>query len=374
MIEQINIVGPVTGFTGYGIHTLELTNALQQLTRISLSARSQVDSSARQFSGINKALLTPFDYNKPTVCIWFADCMHLFTGKPRVGFPVFETNKLNKTECYHLSNLDTVFVTSKWAAQVVNDSLGSYGWGVDVVVVREGFNDSIFKPFKTAETNITIGWKRPYIQNIGKWEIRKGHPVLIRALGELANDGAEFTFIGHWNNVFQQDWLQVADRHLSAAGFIKVKEGLYKQSNGTIVLSGRLSSHSDIATIINMCDFGVYPHRAEGWGLPILETMACGKPVIATNYSGPSEYLTPECGILLEPDGFEEIYDPTFFPNGREGSWANINLNSLKHAIAAMINCSDDQRFAIGIKAFEQASGFTWGKSAEIIFKHLTPG
>lgn len=41
-------------------------------------------------------------------------------------------------------------------------------------------------------------------------------------------------------------------------------------------------------------------HRAEGFGLGLAETMAAGKPVIATAYSGPRDFMTPENSYLVD--------------------------------------------------------------------------
>lgn len=43
----------------------------------------------------------------------------------------------------------------------------------------------------------------------------------------------------------------------------------------------------------------VIPSRGEGWGRPHVEAMSCGVPVIATNWSGPTAYLTEENGFPL---------------------------------------------------------------------------
>jgi glycosyltransferase involved in cell wall biosynthesis len=42
----------------------------------------------------------------------------------------------------------------------------------------------------------------------------------------------------------------------------------------------------DIITLYKMCDCFVFPTRAEGFGLPLMEAMLCNKPVITTNYGG----------------------------------------------------------------------------------------
>ena len=50
-------------------------------------------------------------------------------------------------------------------------------------------------------------------------------------------------------------------------------------------------------------DVLVQPSRGEGWGLPMVEAMACGTPVIGTRWSGPAEFLTEENSYPLRTDG-----------------------------------------------------------------------
>ena len=379
MSKQINIIGPVTDKTGYGIHLTQLAKALNRHIDVSVTARSHVDPSLANDPMISKMVHTDFRYDCPTIYIWFADCMQLFTGNPRIGFPVFETDRLSQKEVYHLKHLDLIFVTSEWAKSIVNKSFdycyngfneapGSYP---NIVVVREGYDPEVFQPRVVEESHLTLSWKRPYIQNVGKWEVRKGHPELIKVLGSFADEDLRFTFVGHWGNIFQHDWQRQADYHLNAAGFYQIKPGHYEKNDVTFVLSSRLDSHIDLANLISVCDFGVYPHKGEGWCLPILETMACGRPVIATNYSGPTEYLTPEVGILLEPIGFQPIYDPTFFNQGRTGEWCEFSQEGLKDSIREMICMDRDRRIQLGNAALERALEFTWDASAAKVMEVL---
>ena len=56
----------------------------------------------------------------------------------------------------------------------------------------------------------------------------------------------------------------------------------------------------------NAADFFVYPSLYEGFGLPPLEAMACGTPVITSNTSSLPE-VVGEAGILVNPDSVEEV-------------------------------------------------------------------
>ncbi len=53
----------------------------------------------------------------------------------------------------------------------------------------------------------------------------------------------------------------------------------------------------------------VLPSLLECGGAVVLEAMSMGKPVIATAWGGPLDYLDPSCGVLVEPGSREEIVD-----------------------------------------------------------------
>src|SRR4051812_35819491 len=48
----------------------------------------------------------------------------------------------------------------------------------------------------------------------------------------------------------------------------------------------------------------VAPYRAEGFGLPILEALACATPVIVTSGGGSADFVTPDTAYLIEAHEF----------------------------------------------------------------------
>jgi glycosyltransferase involved in cell wall biosynthesis len=86
----------------------------------------------------------------------------------------------------------------------------------------------------------------------------------------------------------------------------------------------------------------VYPSRYEGFGLPVLEAMACATPVIASRAASLPEVLG-DAGILIDPDDV--------------GGWGR--------AIARVLTDSElrDRMRAAGV---DRASGFTWARTARL--------
>jgi glycosyltransferase involved in cell wall biosynthesis len=78
--------------------------------------------------------------------------------------------------------------------------------------------------------------------------------------------------------------------------------------NGTVSLHGWLS-RDDAARIIRETDVFVMPSLRECGGTAILEAMALGKPVIATNWGGPADYIDSSCGLLVEPSSRTAFID-----------------------------------------------------------------
>ena len=90
-----------------------------------------------------------------------------------------------------------------------------------------------------------------------------------------------------------------------------------------VPISGALST-SDMALLYNNYDALIFPSRAEGWGLPLIEAIACGLPVISTYYSGHAEYLSAIDGQFVRLDHqLQPINCPEFLQHWKAGGqWA----------------------------------------------------
>jgi glycosyltransferase involved in cell wall biosynthesis len=58
--------------------------------------------------------------------------------------------------------------------------------------------------------------------------------------------------------------------------------------------------HEDLPAMFNLADVFVYPSLYEGFGIPVLEALACGTPVVTSNLSSIPE-ITGDCALLVPP-------------------------------------------------------------------------
>lgn len=98
---------------------------------------------------------------------------------------------------------------------------------------------------------------------------------------------------------------------------------------------------NDLPILFNMAKIFIYPSNYEGFGLPVLEAMACGTPVITTNVSSMPEFVG-DSGFLIEPE----------------------NRNALSNAILTLIN-NETLQSSLSTKALAQSKKFTWNNTVK---------
>jgi glycosyltransferase involved in cell wall biosynthesis len=67
----------------------------------------------------------------------------------------------------------------------------------------------------------------------------------------------------------------------------------------------------DLPLLYNCADLFVYPSLYEGFGLPPLEAMACGVPIITSNTSSLPE-VVGNAGIMVDPNDIESLSDEMY--------------------------------------------------------------
>ncbi len=165
----------------------------------------------------------------------------------------------------------------------------------------------------------------PYIFSVGTVQPRKNYSRLIQSLAQLRLSGYDINLVIAGGRGWLEDPIYESiraakmEKHVHFIGF---------------------ADEADLPALYNGAYCCAFPSLYEGFGLPILEAMSCGTPVITSNVSSLPE-VAGDAAITVNP------YD----------------IDALTHAIKKVM---DDQNLyqTLVQKGFERAKLFSWDKSA----------
>lgn len=353
-MKPINLHAPITTKTGYGITSTYITKALiKSKVPVHLFPVGGVDVESAEdqrvlVETINNTVLN-WNQKNPCLKIWHQWDLANRIGNGKYGALVFfELNKMRPPEVHQMNNTDVMFVASKWAKQILEDN----GVKSKIVVSPLAVDTSVFVPLlRNDNTNFVF-------INIGKWELRKGHDILVEAFNAAFKDkdNVELWMMNH--NIFLNEQEN------------KIWQNVYKNSKlgEKIKILDRVPTHSQLANTIGMADCGIFPARAEGWNNEILEVMAMNKPIITTNYSAHTEYCTPDNSYLIEVDKLCPANDGKWF-NGF-GEWADLGKNQFEQLVNHMREVYS-KNIRSNPNGLETAQKYTWANTANILYSEL---
>jgi glycosyltransferase involved in cell wall biosynthesis len=355
---NINIIGPINQL-GYGITSLNIVKELSKFAEVSLFMIGQPQVTNQEDADIvSKCIQNShfFDVNAPSIKIWHQHDMAQSVGRgTRIGFPIFELDQFNSLEKHQLSSLDIIFVCSEWAKSVICNNIKSVSKN-KVIVIPLGVDLSIFKP----STMINGGPTKFF--NCGKWEIRKGHDLLVNLFNDAFNEDDNVELHMMCTNPFcsEQEELEWIN--------------LYKNSKlgHKIHIIPRQDTQHEVYNIMSTMHCGVFPARAEGWNLELLEMMACGKHVITTNYSAHTEFCNEDNALLMPIKSSEIAYDGKWFHG--QGNWAKIDDNARGYAIQHMrkiYNSHQNNQLLLNNSGIETANRFNWQNTGRKILNAI---
>ncbi len=156
-----------------------------------------------------------------------------------------------------------------------------------VTVLRNGVDTELFRPLDRTEARAALGLSRPTLLSVGHLIERKGHHRVIEAMRLLP--GHDLLIAGEGP---ERDRL---------AGLV-AKLGLQSQVR---LLGAR--PHAELPSLYSAADALVLASSREGWANVLLESMACGTPVVASDIWGNPEVVqTRDAGLIARentPEG-----------------------------------------------------------------------
>jgi len=207
-----------------------------------------------------------------------------------------------------------------------------YGLDEEEIIVVPNAAATHFRPLPHTSATAWV-WRQfgitpPFVLNVGDLQPRKNQVGLIRAFAEMIR---AFPQLPH---------------HLVLAGKEGWRGGAVRSEALESGLAERIHflgfvSDEELLHLYNACEFFVFPSLYEGFGLPVIEAMACGRPVACSDGSAVAEVA----------DGAAILFD----------------AHSTAEITRAMLDLALDSelRARTGRLGLQRAAHFSWRRSAE---------
>ena len=192
-----------------------------------------------------------------------------------------------------------------------------------VKVIHHGINHDLFKIYKDPKVEFEIPSK--FILSVGSIEPRKNLLGLLKAyniLNESLKKEYKLVLVGFkgWENKEIMNIVNNNKENIHYLGFINDEE---------------------LAKVYNLASLFVFPSFYEGFGLPPLEAMACGTPVVSSNLTSMPEVCI-DAAVYCDPHDIDDV----------------------KNKIELVLRDENLQNSMIQ-KGIKRAKQFTWKKSAD---------
>ncbi|MBI2101521.1 glycosyltransferase family 4 protein [Candidatus Woesearchaeota archaeon] len=188
-----------------------------------------------------------------------------------------------------LKNCDAfIFVTG-----YLQKALGQKLPGEKVAIIPSGYMVSRFKPMGREKCAKRLGLpkRRKTIIFVGGFTERKGVEYLLKAVGIASKQGNDITCLMVGGGKLMKK-LQSLAQNLGIGG--------------NVIFAG-YRAPDEVPLWINASDLLVLPSLDEGLPNVVVEALACGKPVVATNVGGIPDVVNDDVGYLVRPKDENEL-------------------------------------------------------------------
>lgn len=248
-----------------------------------------------------------FKFPRPKVILSLSHYVPRFSPIPRIvtitdlGYLKFPQQLLKKDllqlklwTAYSLKVADQIIAISEFTKQDILDN-----YPIDkskITVIYPGYDKSVFnadlKEKKAKEVLKKYNINTPYLLFLGALKPSKNLERLIEAFGLLNESTIKLVIAG------KKGWL-----------FESIFESVKKLQLENKVIFTDFVADKDVPLLMSQAQAFVLPSLYEGFGMPVIESMACGVPVLTSNQGSLPE-VVGKAGIIVNP------YDVSSIANG----------------------------------------------------------
>jgi glycosyltransferase involved in cell wall biosynthesis len=245
--------------------------------------------------------------------------------------------------------------------------------GVDperIRVVPHGVDPGVFRPDGPRYPLATE--KQFRLLFVGGVSVRKGSDLLLEAFRQAftAHDDVCLVLKDHSGDLFYRDdhaRARIAALHADPMA-------------PEIVHLDAFLPEPDLAALYRSCEVAVFPYRAEGFCIPILEAMACGTPAIVPEFGACLDFCTAETSYLVKPRRIRAPVSRSFrvalgfAEEIAEVDFCELPVPRLVDALRAARDVTAAAHATKSAAGVARAHGsFSWAKATETVLAHLAP-
>lgn len=266
------------------------------------------------------------------------------------------------------SKATRAFTYTKWAKRAL-----AAEYDLDVEYVWHGVDPFIYHPLPEAsreDIRDRLGWTGKYVVTyVARNSGRKAHDRLIKAMAHLKGVGEDEdvhlylhtqSFDGFWNQGWDLDflaqWCEVTDR----VSFMEDRDD-----------ATRGLPDWEVRNRLAASDLLVHPAKVEGFGLPLLEAMACGLPVVVTADGGNMMEVvgasTLEDGSLDSGAALGLLHATDFDTWHTGAQLANVSPETIAFIINQAKRINPVLRAEAIRRGLERAAGASWEKMTDTL-------
>ncbi len=253
-------------------------------------------------------------------------------GKYHIGRVFWETNKLPPDFVRGIQMVNEIWTGSKYNAQAIRNS------GIDkpIFIIPEAIDENI----GTVEPYNAPKMAEYYFYGMFEWTERKNPAVLLEAFWrEFEGTPGVALVLKTYIDNFLPDKRVIIDEYVA-----QMKKRVPLANYAPVYLYRRLMRRQDIYRFHKTFNCFVSTHRGEGWGIPQMEALLMGNPIISTNCGGIHEYLVDRESAYLLP--YHLVPLVTNNRNAQwyceDQKWADVNVDDVRAAMRYVYNHKDE--------------------------------